>query len=58
MICGDAIATIEHPKAGKVLLDCVDIEQAQESFREAVEIADVLVLGRDNVVMNPRRGLF
>jgi len=58
LICGDAIATIEHLKAGKVLLDCVDIEQAQESFREAVEIADVLVLGRDNVVMNPRRELF
>lgn len=58
LICGDAIATAEHLESGKVLPDCFDIEQAQESFREAVEIADVLVLGRDNVVMNSMRRVF
>jgi glyoxylase-like metal-dependent hydrolase (beta-lactamase superfamily II) len=55
LICGDAVATIEHLQEGKVLQSSVDIEQAQESFREAVEIADALVLGRGNVVMNPLR---
>ena len=55
LICGDAIPTIEHLEQGKVLPHCANIEQAQESFREAVEIADVLILGRDNVAMNPLR---
>lgn len=55
LICGDAIPTIEHLTQGKVLPTCVNIEQAQESFREAVEIADAFVLGRDNMAMNPLR---
>ena len=32
-----------------------DIEQAQESFAEAIEIADLLIPGRDNVSLNPLR---
>jgi len=55
LICGDAVPTVEHLEKGQVLNTCVDVEQARESFREAVEIADVLVPGRDNVVMNPLR---
>jgi len=58
VICGDAVPTVEHLEEGKVLPDCVDIEQAQESFREAIEIADQLILGRDNIVNNPVRGMF
>ncbi|MGI9014782.1 MAG: hypothetical protein ACR2GY_11125 [Phycisphaerales bacterium] len=58
LICGDAVATIEHLKAGKVLQRCADIQAAQASFAEAIEIADVLVPGRDNVTMNPVRGPF
>lgn len=58
LICGDAVASVEHLEQGKVLPTCADREQAQESFREAIEIADILVLGRDNYVVNPlRRGL-
>ncbi|MCP3905552.1 MAG: MBL fold metallo-hydrolase [Planctomycetes bacterium] len=57
LVCGDAVATIEHLREGKVLPTCMDIEQAGESFREAVEIADVLVPGRDNVTVNPLRTL-
>lgn len=53
LICGDAVATSEHLEQGKVLPNCVSIEQAQESFREAVEIADVLIPGRDNILLNP-----
>lgn len=57
LICGDAIPTIEHLERGMVLHGAADLERAQESFKEALEIADVLVLGRDNWVMNPvRRG--
>ena len=58
LICGDAIATAEHLEQGKVLSNCADVEQAQESFREAIDIADLLVLGRDNVVLNPLRRPF
>jgi glyoxylase-like metal-dependent hydrolase (beta-lactamase superfamily II) len=55
LVCGDAIATVEHLEAGKVLSGAADTDQARESFAEAVEIADVLVLGRDNVVANPTK---
>lgn len=55
LIAGDAVATSEHLEQGKVLPDCIDVEQAQESFREAVEIADIIVPGRDNLLMNPLR---
>lgn len=53
LIAGDAVPTIEHLERGRVLRGCVDIEQAQESFKEAVEIAEVIVPGHDNVVLNP-----
>jgi glyoxylase-like metal-dependent hydrolase (beta-lactamase superfamily II) len=57
LICGDAIATLEHLERGMVLTGAADLERAQESLKEAVEIADILVPGRDNWVMNPvRRG--
>ena len=57
VVCGDAIATVEHLERGQVLNEAIDVKQAQESFREAVEIADAFVLGRDNLVANPvRRG--
>ncbi len=55
LITGDAIATIDHLQQGKVLPTCVDLQQAQESFREALEIADAFVLGRDGLVLNPVR---
>ena len=58
LICGDAIATIEHLEQGKVLPNCADREAAKESFEEAVEIADVLVLGRDNLVVNRTKKMF
>ncbi len=57
LICGDAVPTIEHLEQGAVLPHVASLEQAQESFREAVEIADQLVPGRDNIVMNAARGL-
>jgi glyoxylase-like metal-dependent hydrolase (beta-lactamase superfamily II) len=58
LICGDAVATAEHVAQGKVLPDCFDVEQARQSFAEAVEIADLLILGRDNITLNPLRRPF
>ena len=58
LICGDAVPTVEHLDQGKVLNGAVDVERAKQSFAEAVEIADVLVLGRDNLVINPTRRTF
>ncbi|MEQ9208194.1 MAG: MBL fold metallo-hydrolase [Phycisphaerales bacterium] len=48
LICGDAIPTIEHLHAGQVL-EGADRKTAQASYQEAIEIADFLVLGRDNI---------
>lgn len=57
VICGDAIPTVEHLEAGRVPNDAEDTKLAQESFAEVIEIADVVVLGRDNAVPNTvRRG--
>ena len=50
VICGDAVATVEHHERAMVLPECWNREQAIESFKEAVEIADVLIPGRDNVI--------
>jgi len=55
LIAGDAVATTEHLQHGRVLKGAVDIEQAQESMREVIEIADVIVPGHDNVVTNATR---
>jgi len=55
VICGDAIATVEHLEQGKVMTGAVDVARAKQSFADAIEIADVLVLGRDNMVVNPVR---
>jgi glyoxylase-like metal-dependent hydrolase (beta-lactamase superfamily II) len=57
VVCGDAIPTVEHLEAGRMHAPCHDLEKARESFSEAVEIADLLVLGRDNLVVNPIRRL-
>jgi len=54
LIAGDAVATQEHFLAGQVLPDCYDIKAAQESLTEAYEIADLIVPGHDNVMVNPR----
>ncbi len=56
LVCGDAVPTVEHLEQGAVLQGqgaAADYQRARESFAEAIEIADVLVLGRDNAVMNP-----
>jgi glyoxylase-like metal-dependent hydrolase (beta-lactamase superfamily II) len=58
LICGDAIPTVEHLERGQVLQSAVDVMKARESFGEALEIADYLVLGRDNLAPSPVRRPF
>ncbi len=58
LITGDAIPTLEHMERGVMTTGAIDIRAAQESFKEAVEIADLMVLGRDNMVVNPTKRLF
>lgn len=53
VICGDAVPTIEHLAQRKLLPWASDIRAANASFNEALEIADLLVLGRDNIVVSP-----
>ena len=55
MIASDAVPTVEHLEAGQVLQNCADIQAAQESLREVVEIADLVIPGRDGLVPNPLR---
>lgn len=56
LIAGDAVPTVEHLERGMVLDSAVNVTRARESFAEAVEIADLIVPGRDNLVVNPVRG--
>ncbi|MFA9477644.1 MBL fold metallo-hydrolase [Phycisphaerales bacterium AB-hyl4] len=55
LIAGDAVATIEHLEQGRVLRGAYDTQQAQESLVEAIEIADVIIPGHDNITHNPTR---
>lgn len=55
LIAGDAVATMEHLEQGRVLRGCYDTEQARESLVEAIEIADVIIPGHDNIIVNPSR---
>lgn len=52
LIAGDAVATVEHLEMGRVLRGAEDTALAKESFLEAVEIADIIIPGHDNVTYN------
>lgn len=54
LIAGDGVPTQDHFLAGQVLPDAHDLAQAQESLREAYEIADLILPGHDNLFLNPR----
>ena len=54
LVAGDAVPTQDHFLAGQVLPDTQDIQQAQESLREAYEISDLIIPGHDNLFINPR----
>jgi len=58
LIAGDAVATVEHLEQGRVLPHCYDVEQARESLMEAIEIADFIIPGHDNLTVNLTRRPF
>ena len=49
LITGDAIATREHLAAAQVLPTCWNLQLAQDAFAEAIQIADLIIPGRDNL---------
>ncbi len=55
LVAGDAVASMEHLEQGQVLRGCYNLEQARESLTEAIEIADTIIPGHDNVIFNPTR---
>jgi len=58
LIASDAVPTVEHLERGQVLHGCYDTQQALESFKEAVEIADWIIPGHDNLTPNLTRRMF
>jgi len=58
LICSDAVVDGEHLAKGRVHDDAADVAQAKESFGEAVEVADLLICGRDGMVINPTKRPF
>jgi glyoxylase-like metal-dependent hydrolase (beta-lactamase superfamily II) len=58
LVAGDGMPTAEHLNQGKVLPGGFDIEQARASFAEAVEIADWIIAGHDNLLPNMTRRMF
>lgn len=58
LLASDAIPTIEHLEKGQILSDSFDLQQARESFAEAIEIADWIIPGHDNLTPNLTRRPF
>jgi glyoxylase-like metal-dependent hydrolase (beta-lactamase superfamily II) len=55
LVAGDAVATAEHLAQGQVLSGAYDLDAARASFAEAVEIADWIIPGHDNLLPNLTR---
>jgi glyoxylase-like metal-dependent hydrolase (beta-lactamase superfamily II) len=58
LLASDAIATIDHLEKGQILAGAYDLDQAGESFKEAIEIADWIVPGHDHLTVNPMQNRF
>lgn len=58
LIASDAVPTIEHLERGQVLQGSYDANIAIESMKEAIEIADWIIPGHDNIVPNMTRRTF
>ncbi|MBS0195428.1 MAG: MBL fold metallo-hydrolase [Planctomycetes bacterium] len=58
VVAGDAVPTAEHLEQGKVLPVVADVQAAKESLQETVEIADLIIPGRDNIMVNPTKRAF
>jgi glyoxylase-like metal-dependent hydrolase (beta-lactamase superfamily II) len=54
LVAGDAVITAEHFARGQVWQGCTDTEGALESLQDAIEIADVIIPGHDNIIPTAR----
>lgn len=55
VIAGDAAITTDHITHGQIWQGCADTDQAGESLRDILEIADIIIPGHDNVMLSPKR---
>lgn len=55
VIAGDAALTAQHVLAGRAWEGSADIETAVKSLSELLEIADIIICGHDNFMLNPLR---
>ena len=55
VIAGDAALTAQHVLAGRVWEGSADVETAVKSLSDLLEIADIIVCGHDNYMLNPVR---
>lgn len=55
LLAGPAVPTADHVHRGMVWEQCADSERAKESLLEILEIADVIVPGFDNLVLQPSK---
>jgi len=58
VIAGDSVPTVEHLEHGRIPDRHADRERALDSLREVVEIADLVIPGRDGLCVNPTRRPF
>lgn len=55
LLTGDACPTREHFERQQAHANASDVAQAKESLAEVAEIADLIIPGRDNLILNPTR---
>lgn len=58
VIAGDAIPMGAYLERGEVPNYAADVDKARESFADVVEVADLVIPGRDHMVVNPTRRPF
>lgn len=57
VIAGDAVPTKEHFERQQAHTNASDVAQAKQSLAEVVEIADLIIPGRDNLIINQARAI-
>jgi len=49
ILAGDAVVTQDYYEAGRIFEQILDLEQAQQTFADIMEIADEIIPGHDNL---------
>ncbi len=56
-VAGDAVINRDYLEQGRAFERCSDAEQAVESLRELLEIADQIICGHDNLIIRQTQSL-